>query len=67
MSTMTESWPAKRELVEVPANEVYQHANPVMKRATSDMSDLALQKEESWFWGDGEFDVYPKFDQRAGR
>lgn len=65
MPTMTESWPAKRELVEVPAVNVYQHDNSVVKRATSDMSDLALQMEESWFWGDGESGVSSKFDQKS--
>lgn len=65
MPTMTESWPARRELVEVPAVNVYQHENPVVRGTTSDMSDLALQTEESWFWGDGESGVSSKFDQGA--
>lgn len=67
MPTMTESWPARRELVEMPAVNVYQHESSIMKRATSDMSDLALQTEESWFWGDGKWSVYSKLDQRARR
>ncbi|KAM0715240.1 hypothetical protein Q7P37_008738 [Cladosporium fusiforme] len=45
------SIPVSRQLGEVPAPSVDQHGSHVWKRAASNDSDLALQQQESWYWG----------------